>query len=414
MKGVLVIIDGLGDLPHSKLEDKTPLEAAKTPNLDILSEKGELGYMYPIKENLVPGTSEGVVSIFGQNWRDYPRGWIEALGADLDLRRGDLALRANFATIDNLKNRRVIDRRVGRNLTTKEVIKLTKEINDKVDLPCDFIFKNTLQHRAVLVLKGGLSDAITNTDPEYSGFRGIESDKFRFSKAENDDEVTEFTVNALNNFLEQSHKVLNKHLINIERKKKGFYPANIILTRSPGTEAKKITKFKKWACSTSVPCMKGVCKVLGVNLFKLSIPAFKGGDTYKNFYKHLSYEIKKSISSIWWKEKKFDYFLLYLKEVDSAGHDNKPIIKKEMIEFIDKKLFGYLRKFCEKKKIKIVVTADHSTPCKLKKHSADPVPVLFCDWQGKEKKKFCEKEAREGKLGRIIGKNLLKKVGFVR
>jgi 2,3-bisphosphoglycerate-independent phosphoglycerate mutase len=92
----------------------------------------------------------------------------------------------------------------------------------------------------------------------------------------------------------------------------------------------------------------------------------------------------------------------------------KPIEKKLMIEYLDKTLFYFLKKFATSKKIKIVVTADHSTPCKLKSHSADPVPVLFYNDSVIKEKKFCEKEARLGSLGRIIGKDLLKKVGFVR
>jgi len=412
MKGVFIILDGLGDLPHKQLRNKTPLEVAKKPNIDFFSKNGQLGYMYPIKERFVPGTNEGVISILGQDWRQYPRGWLEALGAGIELIKGDLALRANFATIDNMKERNILDRRAGRTLTIKEARNLTKAINNNVVLPCKFIFKNTLQHRGVLVLKGGFSDNISNVDPAHYLTSKLEKAKLKFSVAEDEDENSKYSANIVNNFVEQSFKILDQHPINLFRRKKGIFPANIILLRAPGTGVKKINKFKKWACTTSVPVMKGICKSLGFNLFGFEPVEFKGYDAYQNFKKNLILEIKKSIRLIKKRKKDFDYFFIYLKETDAAGHDNKPIEKKGMIELIDKRLFSFLRKLAFREKIKLVVTADHSTPCKLKSHSADPVPVLFFGGKEKDDMTFFETNARKGTLGKVYGKDLLTKLGF--
>jgi 2,3-bisphosphoglycerate-independent phosphoglycerate mutase len=408
MKGVFVIIDGLADLPCKQLRGKTPLEAAETPNLDYLASKGKLGWMFSIKENFIPGTSDAVVSFFGRNWQNYPRGWLEALGVGIDLKNGDLALRANFATIDNLKKRNIIDRRAGRTLTTKEAKLLESDLNKNIRVPAKFIFKSTLQHRAVLVFRGGFSDNITDTDPEYSTNKQFKR-KLRFSVPEDDDDISQYSANIVNNFIEQSFNILDKHPINEKRRKKGFYPANIIITRSPGTSVEKIKRFRRWACSTSVPVMKGICKSLGINLFEFGAVEFKHYDIYSNLRKNLVLEMKKSIKLMKKRRKEFDYFLVYLKEIDAAGHDNKPLEKKEMIEMIDKRLFRYLRKL-EGEKVKVLVTADHATPCKLKLHSADPVPVLLCDWigeRGGKERRFTEKGAKKGKLGKIYGKDIL-------
>lgn len=407
MKGILVLIDGLGDLPNPKLGNKTPLDVAKSPNLDYMAYKGKLGYMYPVKERFIPGTSEAISSIFGQEWQEYPRGWLESLGAGIELKHGDLALRVNFATIDNLDSRRILDRRAGRNLTTKEAKILSDALNREVKIPAKFIFQPTLQHRAVLVFRGGFSDNISPTDPEYLFKYKKKDDKFRFSIPEDDDELSIYTANMLNNFLEQAFHILNKHPINENRRKKGFLPANIILARSPGISIDRTNKFNNWTCTTSVPVIKGICKVLGINLFEFGAVDFKGDDVYLNLKENLVLEIRKAVKLVKKKQKEFDFFFIYLKETDSPGHDNKPIEKKEMIEIIDKKLFSFLRKF-EKNKIKIIVTGDHSTPCKLKTHSSDSVPVLLCDWEGKKEKKFSEKEARKGELGKMYGKELLK------
>ncbi|MCK4552794.1 phosphoglycerate mutase, partial [Candidatus Pacearchaeota archaeon] len=109
---------------------------------------------------------------------------------------------------------------------------------------------------------------------------------------------------------------------------------------------------------------------------------------------------------------KTDYAYVHIKETDLPGHDNKPLEKKMMLEYIDRTLFNFLRKFAPKNKIKVVVTADHSTVCKLKAHSADPVPVLFYNNSIPREKKFCEKEARKGVLGSMKGNELFEKVGF--
>ena len=120
MKGILVILDGLGDLPNNQLGGKTPLEAAKTPNMDFLATRGELGFMYPVKPGFVPESDEAIVSIFNNNLISSTRGQLEAKGTGLNLTRGDLALRVNFATIDSLEKGNILDRRAGRNLTTEE------------------------------------------------------------------------------------------------------------------------------------------------------------------------------------------------------------------------------------------------------------------------------------------------------
>ncbi len=414
MKGVFVVIDGVGDRPCRQLRGKTPLEAAEKINLDCMAKKGQLGYLYPEHEDFVPGTSEAIISMFGQAWQDYPRGWLEALGAGVKLEKGDLAFRANFATIDNLKKKNVIDRRVGRTLTTREARILGKEIS-KIFLPRKFVFLPTLQHRAVLVLRGGFSDNITSMDPAHHPINKSEQGKFRFCEATEEDENSEYTANMVNNFVEKAFEVLDIHPINEVRRKKGFYPANLLLLRAPGISIKKITKFRKWGCATSIPVMKGICKALGINLFGFRAVEFKDHDAYKNLKKNLNLEIKKAVSLIKKKRKNFDYFFVYFKEPDSAGHDNKPHQKKEMIEIIDKKFFSFLRRLSEKKEFKVMVTADHSTPCEAKKHTADPVPLLLFG-KGVERDKtssFDEIEARKGRLGKLYGKDLLKKTGFV-
>ena len=137
-------------------------------------------------------------------------------------------------------------------------------------------------------------------------------------------------------------------------------------------------------------------------------------DVYDNLHEGLAKACKFSIWVLRKNRKNADYAYIHLKETDVPGHDNKPIEKKEMLEYIDKTFFNFLRKFAPPNNIKVVITADHSTPCRNKSHSADPVPVLFYNHSIPKEKKFNETEARKGILGRITGKELLEKVGFLK
>jgi 2,3-bisphosphoglycerate-independent phosphoglycerate mutase len=151
-----------------------------------------------------------------------------------------------------------------------------------------------------------------------------------------------------------------------------------------------------------------------MNLFSFEYPELKNIDAYENLYDGLKKACKFNIKFLEKVYKKFDYAYIHFKETDLPGHDNKPLEKKKMIEYLDKNFFLFLRKFCPQNGINVVVTGDHSTPCNLKSHSADPVPVLFYNHSPPKEKRFTETEAKAGKLGKFEGRDLLEKVGFVR
>lgn len=406
MKGVLVILDGLGDLPCSILDKKTPLEAANTPNLDFLATRGEMGLLNPVRPGFAPGSDEALVSIFGNDLINSTRGQLEVRGTELKLTRGDLAFRVNFATIDSFENGNVIDRRVGRTLTTAEAQLLAKSLN-KIQMPVKFVFHPTVQHRGVLVFRGGFSDNLTGNEP--FPFVG----KFRMCQPTDEDENSQYTVNIVNEFLKKAYEVLENHPINVHRKNKGLMPANFFLIRGAGIEAPELKQYKNWVSPSYMPLEIGFSKLSGMKTVAFDYPKLKKIDVYGNLYDGLKKACKFAIKTIKKNHKKFDYAYIHLKEIDIPGHDNKPVEKKTMIEYVDKTLFKFLRKFAPPKEIHIAVTGDHSTPCKLKAHSADPVPLLLynCAEIPKERK-FCEKEAKLGSLGRMNGKELLKRIGF--
>ncbi len=163
MKLIYVVIDGMGDLPIKALNNKTPLEAANTPNLDSLAKNGKTGLMYSVKKGIAPESDVAVISLLGYDpfKQSTGRGVIEAVGAGMNVTDGDLSLRCNFATLG--KGKEIIDRRVGRTLTTEEAQTLSKVANEKVKLeshPATFEFENTLGHRAVLVIRNKREESV--------------------------------------------------------------------------------------------------------------------------------------------------------------------------------------------------------------------------------------------------------------
>ncbi len=409
MKGILVILDGIGDLPHNLLDGKTPLEAADTPNLNFFATRGELGYMFPVKPGFIPESDEAMVSIFGNDLISSTRGQLEARGSGMKLTRGDLAFRANFATIDEKGN--ILDRRAGRTLTTAEAAKIAKSIN-KIKMPVKFIFKPTVQHRAALVFQGGFSDGILSNDMTYVQGKSNVFSKIRSCKPTDEEENTIYSVNIVNEFLEKARATLKKNPVNRERIKKGLMPANYILIRGAGIEVPKLKQYPKWISPSYMPLEIGFSDLSGMEVNVFSYPPIKKLDAYENLWEGLRKACKFNIKALSKNYKKFDYAYIHIKETDLPGHDNKPIEKKKMIEYLDLTLFKFLKKFAPPRKIKIAVTADHSTPCKLKSHSADPVPVLLYNDSIPREKKFCEKECRKGTLGKITGKEFLKTIGF--
>jgi 2,3-bisphosphoglycerate-independent phosphoglycerate mutase len=409
MKGVFIILDGVADEPCSALGNKTPLEVAKTPNLDKIARKSKIDYCYTVKEGIAPESSAAVVSLLGYDPNFAPRGPIEARGMGIKLKNGDLAFRCNFATIDNMQDLNVLDRRAGRTLTTEEARILAKAVNEKVRLPFKFQFYPGVQHRGVLVIRGGFSDNISNVDPAYgaggSAVQGLYSFKLTFAKPRDDEEDSKLAAELVNSFVRQSFEVLDKHPINIARAKKGLYSANIILCRDAGNTPTKFKKLAgKWMALGYMPLEIGASEAAGMKVYSFKYPKMRGIDVYGNLYDGLEEAIKYAKKMLWWNKRKMDYFYIHFKETDVPGHDNKPLDKVKMIEILDKEFFSYLKDFIGE--TKLIITADHTTACKKKMHTADAVPVLIYPQEKESEKRFIESEGLKGK--RLSGRNLLK------
>ncbi|MBS3174937.1 2,3-bisphosphoglycerate-independent phosphoglycerate mutase [Candidatus Woesearchaeota archaeon] len=416
MVKIFVILDGIGDKPCKALNELTPLQFAKTPNLDYFASEARHGYVYTLNEKLAPESDEAIMALLGYDPKQFyfGRGPLEAYGADMQFKKGYLALRTNFSTVekDGIK---LIDRRVGRTLTTKESKEFEQTLNKQLDLGFPFEFKATVGHRGIIIIKGEFSSNISNADPAYKkvGRFGValtnnSSQFIQTSKPLDPDAKTRLSSNMVNEITKQSYEILKSHKLNQERKKKYLLEANILLTRDAGTELPELEKKKGWAAIVSMPLEIGLCRLAGMEILKFDYPESKSKDVYENLFDGLNKTIETSIKNI--KENKFNYYFVHFKETDIPGHDNKPKEKVKMIELLDKKFFRFLK---DLKNVELVVTGDHSTPCELKGHSADPVPLMhFDNKSGDVIDQFDEESCKEGSYGKLYGKDVLKKVGF--
>ena len=419
MKLIYVVIDGMGDLPIEEIGNKTPLEAANTPNMDFLAKTGKTGLMYTVGKGIAPESDVAVVSILGYDPFKYDtsRGPFEALGTDLTMKDGDLALRCNFATLG--PNNTIIDRRVGKSLTTEEATELAKAINEQIQLeshPASFRFKNTLSHRGALVIRSKekkLSGNIANTDPAYIRIKGIgvaEPEAKMILKKCKPLEKTEkakTSANLVNEFTQKSIAILDQHEVNKKRVKEGKLEANVILVRDAGHHLPKFPHLNQqyglsFVCLADMPVERGISKLAGMHMVNLPPPS-------KNLEKDCKLRVKKLLKTV----PLHDCFYIHIKGPDEPGHDGNFNLKSQLIATVDKHFIGNMLQKINMEDHVICVTADHSTPCKLKAHSDDPVPILISGnkIQADKVQKFSEKECKKGELGILLhGTELMPKL----
>lgn len=418
MKKILyIILDGLGDLPIKELNNKTPLEAANTAQLDRLAKQGKTGIVYPVDKNIAPESDIAVISLLGYDAHKYytGRGPLEAFAEGLTVNKGDLALRVNFATVDK-DGQKILDRRCGRDLSQEEAVALSREINSKVSLTSGvFEFKNTIGHRGVLVIRGKnqkLSGWITNTDPAYGrkGVYGVALESFQNIVSEarpmeefKDSREAKQAANLINEFSVNSYRVLNESLVNKKRVQEGRLPANIILSRDAGDHLPDFPKIQdlynlNFGSFVQMPVERGIALLTGMEI--IEVPS-------STDHLDVDYPIwaKLSLDSV----KKFDGLYIHIKGPDEPAHDGNFNKKKEIIQAIDRFFFSNLIPKLDLGNYIIAVTADHSTVCAIKAHSADPVPLLICGGGvlADGSLRFSEKVAKSGSLGELKGRELL-------
>lgn len=416
MKKILyIILDGLGDRPSAELGGRTPLEAAPTPNLDRLAAVGRQGSVISVGKDIAPESDVAVMAILGYDPLRYHagRGPLEALGAGLEFNDGDVALRGNFATVGN--GWEIVDRRVGRNLTSDEARALAESVNREVVLassPARMVVQATMSYRCAVVFypkAGKLSAQISNTDPAYARVKGLGVAKAEFGNQVEecrplDDSPEAWTAAELvNEFTRKSRGILDAHPVNRQRRERGDPPANVILVRDAGDHLPEVPSMQQrfgveFACFVEMPVERGIARILGMAIIEVPPSAGDRDRVYRQWAHRAADEITRHGG-----------LYLHLKGPDEPGHDGDFEGKRDVIALIDRAFFGELLPRIDLAETIIAVTADHATPCALRGHSADPVPLLISGngVQPDGTAAFSECDAQRGDLGALMGTDIM-------
>ncbi|HTM56919.1 MAG TPA: 2,3-bisphosphoglycerate-independent phosphoglycerate mutase [Candidatus Udaeobacter sp.] len=371
---VLLVLDGLGDLPDASHGWKTPLEAARTPNLDRLTPASALGRLLPVGPGITPGSGPGHLALFGYDPIAHlvGRGVLEALGAGMKLEKGDLAARANFCSVDDRGI--VSDRRAGR-IPTETCVRLVAMLARGVPRieDVEIRLEPGKGHRFVAVLHGpGLGEGVGDADPHHEG-APVPAAVAHAPGAEK-------SARVVNAFLEKSRAIL-----------KDEHPANAVLMR--GISARPSLRgyhdrFRlKAAAIAAYPMYRGVAELAGMSVLPTGE---KPGDAFRTARER-------------WND--FDFFFIHVKATDMAGEDGSFEGKVAAIESVDQALPELL----DAKPDVLCVTGDHSTPVPARGHSWHPVPVLIhAPLAGADRApRFHETAARAGSLGTLASRDLM-------
>jgi len=380
--------------------------------MDTLAKNGIMGQVISVGKGIAPESDIAVFNMLGYKFQhsDYAgRGVVEAIGIGIDFKDGDLALRGNFATLDN--EGKIIDRRAGRKIEREDVEEISKEIEKEIKFSnpnTSVVVAPTVGHRVTVRLRDSkpLSSEISNTDPAYGRVDGMGiakavSDFMEIEKCipleQTENAIS--TANLVNEFTEQSLEIMKKSDVNKRRSQKNKKLLNSILLRDAGNKYPNVKPINdlhsmNFSCIVDMPVEVGISNILKMRAYNA------GGLT--------DYEEKASVAAQAMETENAIY--VHLKGPDEFGHDGDAIGKMKNIEEIDKRFFGTLLDHIDVSKVAVMISADHSTPSIHKGHSADPVPVLISGDMitNDDTQRFTEAEAKKGAIGLIEGAQVVK------
>ncbi|MBD3186897.1 2,3-bisphosphoglycerate-independent phosphoglycerate mutase [Candidatus Bathyarchaeota archaeon] len=410
---VLVVLDGMADLEIPAMDGKTPVEAARTPILDLFAKEGKVGYMHSIGYWKVGGSDTSHMALLGYDpWSIYTgRGPIEVAGTGVNLQEGDVSIRCNYCTVGD--GMHILDRTAG--YVRDGIEELANAINDGVHLSDPSVkaeFRNSQDYRCVVYFRGpGISASISDMDPSYDIIidAPMERDKVKENpriidcKPRDNSKEAIHMAELLNEWVEKSHDILKKHPVNKRREEQGKPPANCIMPRGAGETPMYEPFHEKWHLKGACVAGTGLIKGLG-NLMGMRTPDVPGATGYVD-----SDLLSKARVTVELLEEGMEFILVHVESIDEVSHDGNVKLKIEMLEKGDEML-EYIAEHVPDNTI-ICVLSDHTTSCEKGDHTADPSPLVI--WskdssiQGDGLQKFSEHHAYKGSLKHVEGKDLM-------
>ncbi|MDF2906494.1 MAG: apgM [Herbinix sp.] len=364
MKYIVVLGDGMADEPLAALDNRTPLMAANTPQLDQLAKKSELGIAYTIPEGMKPGSDTANLAVLGYNPRVYYSGRspLEALSIGVDMKPSDIALRCNIVTLsdENLpySERTMLDHSSGE-ISTEDAAVLIEAVREELENDIYKFYVGT-SYRHLTIWDQG--EVIELAQPHDILGRVI------------GDYLPQDEL--LLDMMMRSFDILNQHPINIAREEKGLNKANSIWFWGAGTKP-SLTSFeeknhKRGAMISAVDLLKGIA--VGAGMKVIEVPGADGT-------LHTNYEGKAMAAVKVLLEEDYDFVYIHVEAPDEMGHQGNTANKVKSIEYLDQRVIKIVIEEMNKAKaaFRMLVMPDHPTPIRCRTHTSDPVPYLLYD-----------------------------------
>ncbi len=389
MKYVIVLGDGMADEPIESLGGKTPLAYAKTPSMDELSKKGEIGLVHTIPDGMKPGSDTANLSVLGYDPEIYYSGRspLEALSIGVPMKDSDVALRCNIVTISNddvpFEEKSIIDHSSSE-ISTEDCAVLLNEVKKELENDEYKFYVGTSYRHCLIWDKGEVVDLVQPHD--------VLGQKIGPNLPENP---------VFRSMMKKSYEILKDHPINRERKKKGLNPANCCWFWGAGTKP-MVADFKEKTGKSgimisAVDLLKGIA--VGSNMAVAKVDGANGG-------LNTNYTGKKDAAVKALTEDGFDFAYIHVEAPDEMGHQGSVEKKVKAIENIDEFVIGPLVEALKEKgeDFRILILPDHPTPIRVRTHTADAVPYLLYDSAKEESHTWDYNEAEAKESGNYVAK----------
>ena len=396
MKYIVVLGDGMSDEPIAALGGKTPLEAAKTPVMDELAAKGEMGMVQNVPAGMSPGSEVANLSVMGYDpLTDFTgRSPLEALSVGVEMEPDDIIFRCNVVTLteeEPYAEKTILDHSSGE-ISTAEADQLMDAIREAFNDET-FQFYTGTSYRHIMVWKHG---RLAKLEPPHNHLTQVIGDY-----------LPEETV--LRGFMERSFDILNNHPVNLKRAAEGKRKANSLWYWGAGTKP-SIGSFQektglKGAMISAVDLLKGIAVGAGMQICQVEGAT---GSIDTNYEGKAQAAIDSLLSD------GCDFAYIHVEAPDEMGHQGELDHKIMAIEDLDSRIIAPIKKAMEEagEDFRMLVLPDHPTPLRIRTHSADPVPYVLYDStkQRKTAKRYSEAEAMATGIFEPQGCKLLEKL----
>lgn len=387
MKYIVVLGDGMADEPLAELEYKTPLMAAKTPQMDQLAAKSELGLAYTIPEGMKPGSDTANLAVLGYNPKVYYSGRspLEALSIGVDMKVTDIALRCNVVTLsedDKPYEEKIILDHSSSEISTEDAAVLISVIRKEMESDIFKFYVGTSYRHLTIWDRGNVIDLVQPHD-----ILGRVIGEYLPQQP------------ALKEMMKKSYEILNHHPINLERKEKGLNKANSLWFWGAGTRP-ALTSFeeknhKKGAMISAVDLLKGIA--IGAGMKVIEVPGANGT-------LHTNYEGKALAAVKVLLEDDYDFVYIHIEAPDEMGHQGSIKNKIQSIEYLDQRVIKVIMEEMKKAGVdyRMLVMPDHPTPIRCRTHTSDPVPYLLYDSTNEQNNEWHYNEADAKLSGNVV------------